>query len=75
MFRPNRQAGGISLLADGWQALAQLSEDDIHFLKTEPVTFPPPDHIDYAPLTGPIVVDKKGKAIIRFRFDMLDNPA
>jgi alpha-ketoglutarate-dependent taurine dioxygenase len=66
--------GGIPLLADGWKALADLDEEDAHFLRTEKVTFPPPSHIDYAPLSGPIIAERNGKTIVRFRFDMLDDP-
>src|SRR5574341_289322 len=44
--------GGLPLLADGWQALNDLDETDRHYLKTEPVTFSPPNHIDHPPLTG-----------------------
>ncbi len=77
MFCVSRESagGGIPLLADGWQALSLLDEEDVNYLKTEPVTFPTPSHIDYAPLTGPIVVERNGKPVIRFRYDMLDNPA
>jgi alpha-ketoglutarate-dependent taurine dioxygenase len=67
--------GGIPLLADGWQALADLSQSDAAYLRQEPVTFPPPDHIDYPPLTGPIAAEQEGKTLIRFRFDMLVDPA
>ncbi len=67
--------GGLPLLADGWQALNDLDETDLHYLKTEPVTFPPPNHINYPPLTGPIVAERGGKLQIRFRYDLLDNPA
>jgi gamma-butyrobetaine dioxygenase len=66
--------GGIPLLADGWQVLASLAEADVQYLKTEPVTFPPPSHIDYPPLSGPIVNEQNGKPVIRFRYDLLDNP-
>ena len=67
--------GGIPLLSDGWQALADLDEGDAEFLKTEPVTFPPPSHIEYEPLSGPIIREVNGQLVIRFRFDMLENPA
>jgi len=67
--------GGIPLLADGWQALADLDEEDQHYLKTEPITFPTPSHINYPHLTGPIVTKRDGKLSVRFRFDMLENPA
>jgi alpha-ketoglutarate-dependent taurine dioxygenase len=67
--------GGLPLLADGWQALNDLSEADRHYLKTEPVTFPAPAHIDYPALTGPIVTEQAGKLQIRFRYDLLDDPA
>lgn len=67
--------GGVPLLADGWQVLEHLAEADVRYLKTEPVTFPPPNHIDYPPLSGPIVNDQNGKPVIRFRYDLLDNPA
>jgi alpha-ketoglutarate-dependent taurine dioxygenase len=73
--RMEAAGGGIPLLADGWQALKMLAEEDIEYLKTAPVTFPPPSHIDYAPLTGPIITEKNGKPFIRFRYDMLENPA
>jgi alpha-ketoglutarate-dependent taurine dioxygenase len=77
MFCVSNEAtgGGIPLLADGWRALESLTEADVQYLKTEPVTFPPPSHIDYPPLSGPIVVEQDGKLVIRFRYDMLDNPA
>jgi alpha-ketoglutarate-dependent taurine dioxygenase len=67
--------GGLPLLADGWQALNDLDEADRHYLTTEPVTFPPPSHINYPPLTGPIAAERAGKLQIRFRYDLLDNPA
>jgi alpha-ketoglutarate-dependent taurine dioxygenase len=67
--------GGLPLLADGWQALDDLDEADRHYLTTEPVTFPPPSHINYPPLTGPIVREQAGKLHVRFRYDLLDNPA
>jgi len=67
--------GGIPLLADGWKALEELSEEDAEYLKTQPVTFPPPSHINYPPLSGPIVNEQDGKLVIRFRYDMLTNPA
>ena len=66
--------GGIPLLADGWKALDDLSQDDLAYLHTEPVTFPPPDHIDYPPLSGPIITETEGKINIRFRYDLLANP-
>jgi len=66
--------GGIPLLADGWQALASLAEADIHFLKTRPMTFPTPTHIDYAPLHGPIITEQDGRLQIRFRYDLLADP-
>jgi alpha-ketoglutarate-dependent taurine dioxygenase len=68
--------GGIPLLADGWQAIEALDEKDVHYLRTEPVTFPPPSHITYPALTGPIVTERdNGELFIRFRYDMLENPA
>lgn len=73
--RPEANGGGIPLLADGWKALELLSEEDVAYLKNEPVTFPPPSHIDYAPLTSTIASERAGKLEIRFRYDMLDNPA
>lgn len=71
---PESAGGGIPLLADGWQALNSLSPQDVAYLKSHPVTFPPPDHIDYPPLTGPIVTDRTEGPFIRFRYDLLDNP-
>ena len=73
--RPEGNGGGIPLLADGWKALGLLSEEDVHYLKHESVSFPPPSHIDYPPLTGPIVSEQEGKLEIRFRYDMLVDPA
>lgn len=71
-----RTGGGIPLLADGWQAIEDLTEADLHYLRTEPVTFPPPSHIDYPALSGPIVTERDdGTLFIRFRYDMLENPA
>ncbi|MDX1521717.1 MAG: TauD/TfdA family dioxygenase [Anaerolineae bacterium] len=67
--------GGVPLLSDGWAALEDLSVEEVAYLKTEPVTFPPPSHIDYAPLTGPIIREIDGKLVVRFRFDMLENPS
>lgn len=73
---PESAGGGIPLLADGWKALADLDEADATYLKTEPVTFHPPSHIDYTPLSGPIISEKQDDTImVRFRYDMLDNPA
>lgn len=66
--------GGIPLLADGWQAFEALDAADQAYLKTEPVTFPTPSHIDYPNLSGPIVTEPAGKYVIRFRYDMLENP-
>ena len=77
MFCVSNEAaeGGIPLLSDGWQALEDLDAADVEHLKTESVTFPPPSHIDYTPLTGPIISEKQGELIVRFRYDMLDQPA
>jgi alpha-ketoglutarate-dependent taurine dioxygenase len=77
MFCVNTESahGGIPLLSDGWKALQDLSEEDVAYLKSENITFPPPSHIDYAPLTGPIVQERAGKTLIRFRYDMLEDPA
>ncbi len=77
MFCVNNESahGGVPLLSDGWAALADLSEEDQTFLKTQNVTFPPPSHIDYPPLTGPIIADYGDDIVVRFRYDMLDNPA
>lgn len=66
--------GGIPLLADGWQALASLPEPDQQFLKTRSVSFPPPNHINYAPYHGPIAAEADCKFQIRFRYDLLDQP-
>lgn len=76
MFCVSHEAagGGIPLLADGWSALNALAETDIHFLKTHPVAFPPPDHIDYAPFQGPIITEQAGKLQVRFRYDLLEEP-
>lgn len=76
MFCVSHEAvgGGIPLLADGWQALASLAEADINFLKTQPITFPPPDHIDHAAFHGPIINEHKGKIQVRFRYDLLEAP-
>jgi hypothetical protein len=68
--------GGIPLLADSRQALAAMDEADVAYLKTQPITFPPPSHINYPPLTGPIITERdNGELFIRFRYDMLENPA
>ena len=72
---PESAGGGIPLLSDGWAAFADMDAEDAHYLTTAGVTFPPPSHIDYAPLTGPIISQKTGRKIVRFRFDMLDQPA
>lgn len=71
---PESAGGGMPLLADGWQALNSLSSEDVTYLKSHSVTFPPPDHIDYPPLTGPIATDRAEGPFIRFRYDLLDNP-
>ena len=55
--------------------LTDLRQEDLAYLRTEPVTFPPPDHIDYPALSGPIITESAGKVDIRFRYDLLDNPA
>jgi alpha-ketoglutarate-dependent taurine dioxygenase len=67
--------GGIPLLADGLKALESLDKADVEYLKTQPVTFPPPSHINYPSLSGPIITGQAGKLMVRFRYDMLDNPA
>ena len=72
--QPESAGGGRPLLADGWKALADLSPEDVDYLKTQPVTFPAPDHIDYPPLTDPIVTDRSEGPFIRFRYDLLDEP-
>ena len=76
MFCVSHEAagGGIPLLADGWHALASLAGADIDFLKTQPISFPPPDHIDYAPFQGPIIAERAGKLQVRFRYDLLEEP-
>jgi len=76
MFCVNNESahGGIPLLSDGWKALEDLSAEDVEFLQTEPLSFPPPSHIDYTALHGPIVSARNGKKVIRFRYDMLENP-
>ena len=66
--------GGIPLLADGWKALEELSEEDVSYLKTQPVAFPPPSHINYPPLKAPIVGEREGRLVIRFRYDLLKDP-
>jgi len=71
---PESAGGGIPLLADGWQALAQMDPADVQFLRSEAVSFPPPSHIDYAPLSGPIVSGQDDQPFIRFRYDMLTDP-
>jgi hypothetical protein len=73
--RPEGNGGGIPLLADGWKALELLSAEDVDYLRNDLVTFPPPSHIDYPPLTSPIVSEREGKLEIRFRYDMLEAPA
>jgi alpha-ketoglutarate-dependent taurine dioxygenase len=77
MFCVNMETaqGGIPLLSDGWQALADLVEADVAYLKSEVVTFPPPDHIDYPALTSPIITERQGKLMVRFRYDLLTDPA
>ncbi len=66
--------GGIPLLSDGWAALADLNEDDATCLKTQNVSFPSPDHINYPALDSPIIDEQSGQLKVRFRYDMLDNP-
>lgn len=71
---PESAGGGIPLLADGWQALNSLDAADVAYLQTHPITFPPPDHIDYPALTAPIITAREEGPFIRFRYDLLDNP-
>ena len=66
--------GGAPLLSDGWKALNDLEAAEVADLKSNAITFPPPDHIDYAPLTGPIVEEQEGQPMIRFRYDLLTDP-
>ena len=35
----------------------------------------PTDHIDYDALHGPIISEREGKTLVRFRYDMLEDPA
>ena len=66
--------GGKPLLADSWQIIEQMSDDDIEFLSTEKIAFASPDHIDHEPYPSPIITKQDGKVVLRFRYDLLDNP-
>lgn len=66
--------GGLPLLADSWRILDELSADDIAFLKSELIAFTSPDHIDGAAYTAPILSEHDGKRMLRFRYDLLEEP-
>ncbi len=66
--------GGLPLLADSWHIIKQLSEDDIAFLESEPIAFASPDHIEHEPYRAPILSKGDNGYILRFRYDLLDNP-
>ena len=74
-IQPETAGGGIPLLSDGWQAIKDLSAAELAYLQTESISFPPPSHINYAPLNGPILTGPAEQPMVRFRYDMLDNPA
>lgn len=66
--------GGLPLLADSWKILEEMSADDIAFLETEAINFASPDHIEGAFYTAPILSKRDDKYMLRFRYDLLENP-
>lgn len=67
--------GGIPLLSDGWKAFHDLDEADQMALQKDSVSFTPPSHIDYPDLSGPIISGESERPFVRFRYDMLTDPA
>ena len=66
--------GGKPLLADSWKIIEELAEDDIAFLENELIAFSSPDHIEHEPYQAPILSKRDGNYVLRFRYDLLDNP-
>lgn len=66
--------GGKPLLADSWKIIEQMDSDDIAFLETEMIAFSSPDHIEQEPYAAPILSKRDGNYLLRFRYDLLENP-
>lgn len=66
--------GGKPLLADAWKIIKDMSDDDVAFLENEIISFASPDHIDNEFFDAPILSKRDGNYLIRFRYDLLENP-
>ena len=66
--------GGKPLLADSWKIVEELGSDDMNFLENELIAFSSPDHIEHEPYAAPILSKRDGNYLLRFRYDLLENP-
>jgi alpha-ketoglutarate-dependent taurine dioxygenase len=63
--------GGVPLVADGFEALADLDPVTIELLKNRDVSFAAPSHVNHSGHTAPIISMKDKNYQIRFRSDLL----